>query len=216
MPYVPHIRVTMSGTLGSAVDGEAFACGFQIGGEGTDAVVAFPVPQQMEDVSAACQLWFSRATSSIWNTAKLTQVKFAIIGANGLYAGDPYISTFLQVSGASSSNTHPFQVSRVITLDTARNGPTGRGRFYSPAPTGSVESDGSQQAAVALEAAGSAKTLISDVNIALTGAARVVVASSAGYNSSVTSVRVGRVLDTVRSRRTSLREGYTPDQLVVA
>jgi hypothetical protein len=214
MPYVPHVRVTMSGTLGSATDGEAFACGFQFGGEGLDAVVALPVPAQLDAVSAACQLWFSRATSSIWNTAKLTQVKFAVIGADGRYAGDPYISTFLTVSGASSSNTHPFQVSRVITLDSARRGPTGRGRFYSPVPTGSVDADGTQQGAVALEAAGSARTMLNDVNAALTGAARVVVASSKGYNSTVTSVRVGRVLDTVRSRRTSLSEGYTADQIV--
>jgi hypothetical protein len=35
-----------------------------------------------------------------------------------------------------------------------------------------------------------------------------VVASTKGYNSIVTGVRVGRVLDTIRSRRASLPENY--------
>ena len=36
----------------------------------------------------------------------------------------------------------------------------------------------------------------------------VVIASTKGTNSPVTAVRVGRVPDTIRSRRTALPEGY--------
>jgi hypothetical protein len=59
----------------------------------------------------------------------------------------------------------------------------------------------------------SAAQLITDMGnengIDVTGQ-RVVVVSSKGYNSEVTGVRVGRVLDTMRSRRRSLPETYDP------
>jgi len=59
-----------------------------------------------------------------------------------------------------------------------------------------------------------AATMLSDINNApgydSGGAPTVVVASTKGYNTPVTGVRVGRVMDTIRSRRRQLSESYGP------
>jgi hypothetical protein len=66
---------------------------------------------------------------------------------------------------------------------------------------------------VAEQVRGSAQTLLNALNnnpqLDVAYNARVVVASTKGFNTPVTSVRVGRVVDVIRSRRSSIPEAYT-------
>jgi hypothetical protein len=55
-------------------------------------------------------------------------------------------------------------------------------------------------------------TLVANLNNAAgldANVSKVTIASSKGFNTDVTGIRVGRALDTIRSRRTSLDEKYT-------
>jgi hypothetical protein len=110
---------------------------------------------------------------------------------------------------------YPLQVAFVVSLNTARRGPTGKGRCFLPCPGMALfPSDGLTDAATAQAAAVSFAQLVSDLNNVpgIDGVApKVTIASSKGYNSDVTSVRTGRVFDTMRSRRRSQEELYGAD-----
>jgi hypothetical protein len=214
MPYVPHTRVTFGGSLGTGLFQEQWVCGLSLGGEGTDATLTLPVQAELDAVATAIKNYVAYSGSGIGGVAVLLFVKFAVIDATGHYAGDPVLINVAATQGGSAGASHPFQISRVISLDTGRRGPTGRGRFFAPAAVGAIDSEGLSTVDQAQTAAFSAADMIKNVNNAVSGAARVVVASSKGYNTTVSSVRVGRVLDTVRSRRTSLQERYSNDEAV--
>jgi hypothetical protein len=215
MAYVPHIKLTFGGTLGIADVQEAWSCGLSIGGEGTDAVLTNP-QENLQPITDALVAWMTRSASGISPAAALGFVKLAQVNSEGKYVTPAvvWLNDTVQASGAGSGSQHPFQIAQVISLNTVVDNPTGRGRFYSPLPRAAVEYDGMIAEAAASATAGSAATLLSDLNSAIAGAARIVVASSTGVNRTVTSVRVGRVLDTVRSRRTSLDENYSPNSPV--
>jgi hypothetical protein len=214
MPYVPHTRLTFGGTLGSGAVKEAWSCGLQVGGEGTDAVLTIPAGA-LTACASAVQAWFIRAASGIHSSARIEFLKLAVVDATGHYpAGTQSQVATLGANGASGGDGHPFQIAQVVSLNTALRGPSGRGRFYSPLPAGVVDSDGLVTAAQAAGVASSAAQLLSAINAAFPDSARVVVASSKGFNSTVTSVRVGRALDTVRSRRTGVGENYSPNAAV--
>lgn len=209
MPYVPHVRLTFGGSLGTGTPRESWAGTLAIGGDGTDPMLTNLSDSELAGVAAALTAWVNRADTSMATWCTHAWTKAALIKADGRYAADPRLRTeSAPLAGTVSTNTHPFQVSRVISFETALKTPSGRGRLYSPAPAAAVQADGMVAAANALGAANSAATLLNAINQAITGANRVVVASSKGYNSAVLSVRVGRVLDTVRSRRTALLENY--------
>lgn len=108
----------------------------------------------------------------------------------------------------------PPQVALAISLVTDRRGASGRGRFFIPAPLTTVNSTSGQMGTPQQEnVVGNAKILIDALNNApnldVNGPRfRVVVASSKGFLSPVTAVRVGKALDTIRSRRRSIPEAY--------
>jgi hypothetical protein len=56
-----------------------------------------------------------------------------------------------------------------------------------------------------------AKAMLLAMQLAGDGLDKVMVASSAGYNTQVTGITVGKVVDTQRRRRRSLEENYGPE-----
>lgn len=222
MPFAPHLRVTASGTLGGAATTglgavERFSYGFSISGTTFHVPSASNNADAMNDIAADVRAFHGRAGSNIGNLAIIDEVKIAAIGADGKYTSDPFISVTKQPGGGANGLTFPFQVSHAVSLVTDRRGPTGRGRFYLPLPLGSVDASGQITAALATGVATSVAQLVSAINDQPgvdSNDSRVVVASSKGYNSPVVAVRVGRVLDTVRSRRRSAVEGYPAEVAV--
>lgn len=217
MAFAPHIRMTMLGTFGpadgSAPRAESFSYGVNIG----DAV-GFQDPVDdgnlADDYAADAVAFHGRPGSWISAQAVLQVVKFARIGPDGRYTDDPRIVEVNQAGGGGALR-FPFQVALAVSLNTARRGATGRGRFFLPAPTCNLAANTGQfSLAETQQIAASVGQFLNDVNNrpGIDQLAQVaVVASSKGYNSAVTSVRVGTVADTIRSRRTSLNETYTPD-----
>lgn len=107
----------------------------------------------------------------------------------------------------------PLQAALCISLGTARPGATGRGRFFVPWQGVAL----SERFTLSTDSQNSWATGAKDFLHAVTAAAgSVVVMSRAnplkgrpdGYTSTVTNVRVGAVVDTMRSRRNAQIESY--------
>lgn len=153
------------------------------------------------------------------SAVRLQRVRVAQIDAGGLvdqdnggaYNQGDYLT---DLAGTGGSAVYPLQTSLCVSLRTNRSGPTGKGRFFLPMPTYQINgTDFRLSNADVATAGGRAVSLLKGVGVVLSstattssGGAQVV--SSKGYMSDVVGVRVGRVLDTMRSRRSDLPEGY--------
>ena len=166
--------------------------------------------------------WFPRALGGtnnngigIISSASLTSVKLNRIGSDGKYvnadAKEHVYGT--PIAGGYATVVQP-QLTVAATLrglnERARGG---RGRMYPPPSQacGQIQTDGRITAAVALQHAKGITALIAGLNdVYLTAGVSAVagIAShqGAGAFQSVAQVSVGRVVDTIRSRRTSLAE----------
>lgn len=179
-----------------------------------------PIDQStLEARAQVFQTWFAGnvapAGPRISEHASLTSLKVNRISPDGHYA-DPETMEYVYdppIKGGGTGFTLPAQLATAVTLRTAV--PRGRGshgRFYLPPnfTQGGLGTDGRSTPAQALALAKSCASLIRDLNGIGTLVSRVGVASNAGAGrfEHVTSVSVGRVVDTIRSRRSALTEDY--------
>lgn len=197
--------LSLSGALRG---GETWSMGFRMTGMGFDG------PQAGEEAALAelvtrIQTWWGTQNvmgAGVW----LGTIKYNNINMSGKYTF-PYTVRHdfpTQLSSASTC-THPNQVAMVATLETGQTrGLAHRGRIYLPLPPMPVGTDGKISEANATGAAATVKGLLDTINAA-PGSGRVLIGSKVGVGAfrNVTGVSVGRVLDTMRSRRTSLTEG---------
>ncbi len=209
MPYAPHNRLTLSGVLfDEAPEAWSFSLSLdQNQFNGLDLNQA-----QFDDIVADCGAFISRPGTLIRTQAYLKQVKFAWIGADGKYTREPMMANVNVQGGSPFGPLHPAQVSLAISLNTDLRGKRGRGRFYLPLPAVAVEpTTGLISVADRDSVEASAAQFLNDLNnepgVDVLGLS-VAVASSFGALSHVRSVRVGRALDTIRSRRRSLVEAH--------
>lgn len=214
--YVTHIRLTFGGPLGEGAQTDQWACSLALGGEGTDAVILGPTQEELGLAADAVGQWITRPASHIARVARLAWVKAAVIGPDGRYTGDMVQVVRDLPGGGGTENLHPLQVSNALSLRTGLRGPSRRGRFYAPAPAVGIGADGLITTGDAGSMAASAAQMLTALNAAIPGAARVVVASNKGFNTAVNAVACGRALDTMRSRRASLAEQYPAAAAVAA
>jgi hypothetical protein len=118
-----------------------------------------------------------------------------VIAAGGLGPGGPI---------------YPLQTALVVSLNTLRSGPTGKGRFFLP---WTVHTLGADHRLTDTDTNTIVTACKSFLNALTALGAPVSVFSSKGYSSPVTAVRVGRAPDTLRSRRSDMVEGYVLQQL---
>jgi hypothetical protein len=212
--YSPHIRFQCAGQFGPVGGAwEIFSYGLSVGGAGAVSAGA----DVLEDACQDLIDFHVRQATGISSTARLTSIKAAYVQADGTWQGAEaaYEVTGSWPGGAVNNGSempHAPQVALAVTLRTASNTPRTRGRFFLPAPAwGSLSADGLVAEVQAGSTAGSVVQLIQALNNQPgfdQGDDRVIVASTFGANTPVTSVSVGRVLDTIRSRRNALREAY--------
>ena len=214
MTYQPHVRLSFSGDLGTALPApEHFTFTLSID-RATDLTQA-----QNDAVAAAGVALFADGTFHTNPWAILTEVKSKAINAAGKYIAGPPLITMVNQAGSASGQNHPPQVSCVVSLGTATRGL--RGRFYLPAPSNGVLADTLEMNQGQTDAyLASVVTFLNAVNDAAGGSLSNVnglcVASKkgTGNNGIVTTYRVGRALDTMRSRRRSLKENYSIHHVV--
>ena len=198
-------RLVCSGTL---VGSETFSYGLSFSRLSTAGNGPEEVPQGVIDAVTA---FHSDANVGIGSQAVLTTIKLNEIDVNGRYAnsGETVLADLDPGVPGSGSTSMPPQVALAITLRTAKmRGRAHVGRFYIPRLAGAIGVDGRLSSGQAETIAGVATTFLNSLNTAMAGIGRVAVMSDVGTGNEnlVTHVEVGRVLDTMRSRRRSLEE----------
>lgn len=157
--------------------------------------------------------WFA-AQQVIGINANLDLVKWNMIGSDGKYVY-PFTSLTEYTTPISSGGGTGGQVPQVavaVTLETGvQRGLAARGRVYLPNPVATVGSAGFMTTTQRDAISTAMKTLLDDLN-AVNPEHRAVVCSSVGTGMErpITAVATGRVLDTIRSRRTSFKEDRVP------
>lgn len=173
-------------------------------------------PAIAEDAGQVVEAWWTNSTvgerPEISSRAILTSVKFNRIGPDGRYVdAEPQEYILPAPVAGTSSAQEAAQLATAVTLRTAvARGRGSKGRFFLPpnASMASLGTDGRITTTAAQNLADSAATLIRNLNAIGTLVTRVGVASDAGAGrfEHVTHVTVGRVIDTIRSRRSALDE----------
>lgn len=169
-----------------------------------------PIPETVPQAVADAVRVFHTTANITTQSAALRWIKLNQIGIDGRYTQDTtvrydYPNPF--PVGTSTAIVPP-QIALAVTLLTdSDRGTASRGRFFVPLPARSPSSLGRLAEADALAYANAAATMVNSINVAL-DPYQVVIASDSGTGRfrTVTGVRVGRVLDTIRSRRRSFLE----------
>lgn len=230
MTYVPHLRVSMAGTLpGPEIFSMSLSMAFVDVEPWENLLQLEPNDTQWDDIVADCVAFFGRAGTGITTDAVLKTVKIARIGANGLYAAPIVERAANQPGGQSQYDAlarKPNQVALAVTLHTDADLGRVKGRFYLPSPYWGVGDDGRITSANAESTETSVATLLNDLAnepgidvlnlkpvVASQGRTRNNVQVLPPGNHEVTGVSVGRTLDTVRRRRNKVPEGRTVTSL---
>lgn len=178
-------------------------------------------------VGAVIASWFDNAQGAtgvgITSAARLTSVKVNRINAAGLYQDPDSIENIVVggVAGGGSGFPAP-QLTVAVTLATdVPRGRGSKGRFYLPPLASTTTMDnvtGKMTSTQADQICQGATALIDSINGVYAVEydegdfnPRVGVASNAGAGvfRAATEIRIGRVVDTMRSRRASLTEQYS-------
>lgn len=220
MTVPTHTRITFSGVFGSTVSPvEIWSFNVHTGPlSATTAANAATV------ATAARTAWQTNWGPLLSTDITLTRTRVAVVDSNSRVAKD-FDGSFKQgdnvTAGGGSvampaASRMPTQAALVISLRSARADATGKGRFFLPfqMPNYALQTDFRLTSATADAVAAAAKAFLNGV--ASAASAPIVVASGGGkagggtgYLSPVTSVRVGRVVDTMRSRRNAQLEAYS-------
>jgi hypothetical protein len=169
-------------------------------------------------VAAKITPWFGQSFSTpaagFHTISRLTSIKLNRIGTDGHYV-DNDAKEYIYPSpivGNQANNPVP-QLATVVTLGTAlERGRGSKGRVYLLPNLGqnSLGTDGRISQAQATQVATAFRQLVRDINSTYALIGRVGVASNAGAGrfEHVTRIGVGRVVDTMRSRRSALVEDH--------
>jgi hypothetical protein len=209
----PFIRLVLGGNLYGSK--EQWTCSLSIANGSLTLTAPTEVPLWLRDV---CATWMSYPSNQSVG-ADLRWLKFNRIGYDGRYTEDTTVRYDYPTPYPAGTNPTvvPPQVALAITLRTeVERGRAARGRFFSPLPARTLASDGVLGVSDQDQYVSAATDFLTDLNEGLEDydtpgeRPRVVVMSDAGEGMirPVRCVSVGRVLDTMRSRRASIPEIY--------
>lgn len=183
-------------------------------------------------IAAAVSGWWTGVGATglqVPSTVKLAYIKLNRIDVDGHYADEVSMTHIYPtpVNGGSAAVDYPPQLAAVVSLRTAFDrGLASKGRMYIPSPLGFITpgADGRASASSAARVASSVAGLINNINAAYTSigggdfTGRVAVFSSTreGAWHAVTRTQAGRVVDTMRSRRSSLAEDPQVSTVAIA
>lgn len=201
-PILTLYRLVWGGRL---FDKESWSCSLHVG---SDAGLNLAASM----FSAPLVAWANRPASLLSSDAHLDFVKFNRINPLTAKYTDLTTNELLQNDlGKGVATAGPGQNSLCVSTRTAATRGRGHaGRFYPPVGmSGTDAGTGLIGATFVGGTVSSAVTLLRDINAVVGAGSRLVVFSKIGQTvTPITSVRVGRVMDTVRSRRRSLGEDY--------
>jgi hypothetical protein len=215
VPYIPHHLLSFRGSLGpAATPQETWSFGLRYGLPGVANPTVPAMTQAIVDAAAVAGASFAaNSTAHFQSDTRWLQVKGYEIGADGRITAEPFLGNMGSVAGVIGTPV-PWQCSAAVTLFTGGLGKGRFGRVYMPPQRYIAADDGMMQAA---DATAHLAAFISFLNAIKANAygggtvMKLIVASQVGLlgsNRAVTQVRWGRVVDTQRRRRRSLKESY--------
>lgn len=213
MTVPEHYRLVFGGQLGNAAQPvESWSCSLSFDPGQLVQTTSLGGPA-LADLAGDVTDYLTNSDMQLSNLVTLEYIKMNHIGTNGRYTED-FSNTHLidPVVRGTASGTWPFQDSLVVSLQGAGRGPGNRGRFYLPPQggIGGVGPDGTISNGFQTNVLAATKTFIQNLNNwpgLDIGAPQVCIASKTGLHT-VSSVRIGAVMDTQRRRRRSLPERY--------
>lgn len=206
MPYQDHLKITASGILGSvATPIDEFSYSINMSYKFIDTFANWETA-----IKDALVAFHGRAGTMICSQAILRQVKIAHVGVDGKYVGAGPLATYaVNQAGNAPWVGLPYQCALAVSLGAQGDTRRAKGRFYLPLPcTPAGDVTNTIPLASQNSIADSVKTLFDTLNDAVSPTDRVVVASGIDGNHEVTTIRVGNVVDTIRSRRNQTPEVY--------
>lgn len=225
---VPHIRVTVGGSMtGQVSTPEILSFGFALADPAGGPSISLPAAAQTLAIANAVKTFWTAPQSAISSQACLRSVKVSLIGPSGRvafrddgsYFQDLYSYGPVEVKGGGTTDVQPYQLCIVASLASSAGSGAKRGRMFLPCVGQPVQPDGLITVGAADNVLGRVKALFTTIN-GLPPAEVVAIASEGSVkkglpprNYPVTSLRVGRVYDTMRSRRNALTESYSQDAL---
>lgn len=223
--YGRALRVRLNGIIGrDDTPVEAFSFGFMLtpnlvtvgGGQVSDAALAAQVADT--DIRDACKAYFGRAETRISSICRLDEVAVSLVVDPGSLddygppklkqVGDTVRHAVVQRGAMNTPAVEvvPPQIALAVSLGTGARGPGARGRFYLPVPAIALDlATFLGDATYVGQVAASTRQLREDLKG--DGYTMAVNSGKRGLQP-VTTIRVGRALDTIRSRRRALPESY--------
>jgi hypothetical protein len=206
-----HLLITVQGT--SWANTETWQFGVR-----ALAVAVVPTDAQCQNIAntlaAPTQALFTSPALFMTQDNVLTAIKVARIGRDGKYPVDHAPGIYLYappVASAGGTRGIPQATMCVTLLTNVPRGRASHGRFFLPPTAIPVSADGRITVAQADAMEAACRTWLLAINaVAEVVSVRVYSGLGAGRASDVQSVGVGRVVDTMRSRRRNLVEGRTP------
>jgi hypothetical protein len=202
MPGTAFTRVSVTGVIGATTSPfEIFSYGFALKHDGDFLGVV-----DTDAITTAIVAFHGAAATHISTTARIREVRYAHVAANG-FQDQPTRRYPMDEPGAGGGDVRPSQVALAVSL----RGPAGvrpsRGRFYIPCPTQSFNpSTGMMPDPDAIGLANQAAILANAIAARGPGI-RMGIDTKTG-TVQVTEIRVGKVFDTIRSRRNQQNEAY--------
>ncbi len=223
-PGPAHLRITFSGTLGPSPGAlEVWGFNFSARHGANSALGSEAARTALATLAQTLVARWTTFSFGIGNQCRLTRVRVASLGSEGTVdktGGGAFVqgdAPANQLAGGTFTGM-PFQIAMAVSTMTARSGAGGRGRFYVPVPIGTLDGSGLLATADQNSATTRAKAFLDGINTDLAAGSwgRLVVASGGSIPkglpaslSDITGIRVGRVMDTMRSRRSALPESYS-------
>lgn len=220
--YKKHWRMTLTAALGGtgAQGLEMAQINISLGKNVNDQSVwpqfLEPTDPVWTDLADDCKAFWADPRTAISSLARLHSVKFAEIGEDGRYTTAPVIKDFTAVNGGGANIGTPWQAAVAVTLMTDNQLSRVKGRFYLPVPSINVGTDGLmtelERDGIEASAAEFLSNVANQPGIDVLDIGPVIASQgrqsppAPPANYTVTHVRVGRALDTIRSRRSHLDE----------
>lgn len=206
LPAPEHSHLSFRGHLGSpTASPEEWQCGLNF-----DFFGDFPAPTLADVVTATTTMWAEPAMA-FGPSCSLKEIRFSKVSATGAQEGPTTVVAAAAANGGSGNN-HPWQDTLALTLVADGRGKGTKGRIYLPPQSYTVDVNTGLASDTAIQGMMPIlKTWINALKTAMTGDLLIVghagITGPAGVKP-VTSLRIGHVVDTMRSRRRSLAEAY--------
>ncbi len=220
MVYAPHVRMTVQGSFRPSLILPTYeiwstSLAIAVPGGGTLPATGPGLNDTLwADMAEDFRVFLSSVGAAPSNGLSIDSFKAATIGADGSYTAEPTIVDYgpVMLGGTGAIGKAP-QTALAVSLNTTAPLDRVKGRMYLPAPAYVPQDDGRISPANAAAAANAAATFINNINnqpgIDQSPGTVAVVASTKGTNWKIDAVRVGRVLDTIRTRRNQMVEDYS-------